>query len=294
MNEYMYFNRQSGLWSDKACEKVYVAGNNTANGQQQNQQGNQANGYYYEKNEEGAYANWNNNNNNGGRRKLGTQYVHRCVKMDCHMPDTHYKLLGLFKEPHYDEWMEQLFKHQGDCVWSDGEYGFMQANRESWPNGCTATNYKTSDGTLIYYDLKPEAYGSMSIGLYTDSDCVVDYTGGYSVENILESTYYYKGDQQTKVSTVEKEIELWNDAFDVFKQCQPCKTFSLVEIVAGLGYKQSSYNSTGSRHFKNWDDWAYGNQRVADDNDYNANYEYYGGNYECHDDAGYDNVNQVS
>ena len=263
MNEYMYFNRQSGLWSDKACEKV----SNTNNV---------------------------NNNDGGGRRKLDTKYVHRCVKMDCHMPDTHYKLLGLFKEPHYDEWMEQLFKHQGDCVWSDGEYGFMQANRESWPNGCTATNYKTSDGTLIYYDLKPEAYGSMSIGLYTDSDCVVDYTGGYSVENILESTYYYKGDQQTKVSTVEKEIELWNDAFDVFKQCQPCKTFSLVEIVAGLGYKQSSYNSTGSRHFKNWDDWAYGNQRVADDNDYNANYEYYGGNYECHDDAGYDNVNQVS
>ena len=27
----------------------------------------------------------------------------RCVKMDCHLPDTHFSLLGFFKEPRYDE-----------------------------------------------------------------------------------------------------------------------------------------------------------------------------------------------
>lgn len=45
----------------------------------------------------------------------------RCAKMDCHLPSTHFKLLGFFKEPNYHEWMEQLFKHRkytSTTIWS--------------------------------------------------------------------------------------------------------------------------------------------------------------------------------
>jgi hypothetical protein len=45
----------------------------------------------------------------------------RCAKMDCHLSDTHWSLLGFFKHKDYDDWMEQLFKHEGICVWTDEE-----------------------------------------------------------------------------------------------------------------------------------------------------------------------------
>ena len=413
MNEYMYFNRQSGLWSDKACKSSDGSSSSSSSNGEDEQYGNYENynqnqaaeeeqqaeqenyNYNYNNNNGNNNANnnngnnnnnnnnnGNNNNNNNGndeenanngnnngddaaedndgnndngndgdadanedgdgdndngdgdngderrQRKLNmfTNYGHRCVKMDCHLPNTHYKLLGIFKEPHYDEWMEQLFKHQGDCVWDDFEYQFMQMNRDSWPNGCTEANIYDHSGNMIYYDLKPEPYGSMSVGLYLDNDCVTEYnTGGSTVQDVLDTsmeTYYdqdgyvvngeydangnYGGEEDAEeaVKTIEDEIEQWNNAFDVFKQCQPCKTFNLVELVAGLETNSNSkyYNATGQRHVKNWQDWAYGSTQIANNYDYNNNnnYNYYnndddddGEPYKCHDDADYDDVNQV-
>lgn len=47
---------------------------------------------------------------------------HRCVRMDCHESRTHFKLVGVFKETQgmYD-WTEQLFKHEGYCIWQGEE-----------------------------------------------------------------------------------------------------------------------------------------------------------------------------
>ena len=124
----------------------------------------------------------------------------RCVKMDCHLPDTHFSLLGFFKEPRYDQWMEQLFKHEGDCVWSDKEYKFMQKYRDGWPLYCTrSTVYE--HGHYLYYDVKPGKWGTMYIGLYTDAQCIKEYTGSTSVEEVLTmmtkaygNVYYYDDD----------------------------------------------------------------------------------------------------
>jgi hypothetical protein len=44
--------------------------------------------------------------------------------------------------------------------------------------------------------------------------------------------------------TLSQELEEWNDAFDAWKQCQPCKESNLLSIVAGHG---TTYNSTGTR-----------------------------------------------
>jgi hypothetical protein len=47
--------------------------------------------------------------------------------MDCHEPNLHFKLVGVFKEMNgFYDWGEQLFKHEGYCVWNDEDtYEFM-------------------------------------------------------------------------------------------------------------------------------------------------------------------------
>jgi hypothetical protein len=178
----------------------------------------------------------------------------RCVKMDCHLADTNFKLLGFFKEPYWDEWMEQLFKHEGVCLWDDDEYEMMQTDRETWPYGCTATEYTDeSSGKTLYYDLKPEQYGEVSIGLYTDTSCIVEYTGLYTAENVVSDL------------PCEEDLAAWNDAFDVFKICQPCKAYPFTTILSMYDYNSSS---------------SYGTRKLDD-------------GLNCNDDAGYTNVNQV-
>ena len=40
--------------------------------------------------------------------------------------------------------MEQLFKHEGMCVWTEEEYAFMKNARKAWPKGC-ANTYTTGN-----------------------------------------------------------------------------------------------------------------------------------------------------
>jgi hypothetical protein len=138
--------------------------------------------------------------------------------MDCHLPNTNKQLLGYFKEPNWAQWMEQLFKHEGICIWTSNEYNFMQNHRQSWPEGCTATSVKL-DGKYLYYDTKPLEFGGMGIGLYTDSRCSIDYSGlDIDPDVVLASE---------DVSKLAYYINDWNEALDIFKTCQPCVAYSL-------------------------------------------------------------------
>lgn len=67
--------------------------------------------------------------------------------MDCHEPNTHFKLVGVYKESEglYD-WAEQLFKHQGYCLWDEDTYEFMQEYREKWPTYCIQLYFPDEDG----------------------------------------------------------------------------------------------------------------------------------------------------
>jgi hypothetical protein len=184
----------------------------------------------------------------------------RCAKMDCHLRDTNFQLLGFFKEPNYHEWMEQLFKHQGVCLWNDQEYNFMQTDRYLWPCYCKSTGQTDADGNLLYYDTKPMPEGRIGIGLYTDSRCKYDYQGDEDVLSILEKAGG-NHNEYGNIAQLKKGIDEWNSAFDVFKICQPCKAYD-------LGY---NYNK-GERKQHN------------DDDGYAA--------FSCYDDADYVNVNQ--
>jgi hypothetical protein len=83
-------------------------------------------------------------------------------------------------------------------------------------NYCTETEYTSEKGHLIHYDLKPEQYGSMSIGLYADSSCIVEYTSEtLSAEEVVRSI---TGNGGSGLYSLEENLAFWNDAFDVYKQ----------------------------------------------------------------------------
>jgi hypothetical protein len=210
-------------------------------------------------------------------RKHGNR---RCARMDCHLPDTHFSLLGYFKEPNFGSWMEQLFKHQGVCLWTDDEYEFMQAGRVSWPVYCTNSYQKDENDNYLYFDVRPLNNARIDIGLYTDERCSVDYRGKVDVNDVLEA--YYEDNSSTQngggsrdysADTVElsDSIQQWNDAFDIYTICQPCKAYN-------LGYiPDDEYNQQNRDH---------GEEDGTNTDEAN------GGYFVCDDDADYRNVNQ--
>ena len=83
----------------------------------------------------GEYQYWDRENNKWDDTACQYSGSSRCAKMDCHKDDTHWRLLGFFKHRYIDDYFEQLFKHEGMCVWSEEEYAFMKNAREQWPQG---------------------------------------------------------------------------------------------------------------------------------------------------------------
>jgi len=84
----------------------------------------------------------------------------------------------------------------------------------------------------------------------TDATCTTPYTGSKVKPQDVVDNYYG--------SSLNEHIEMWNEAFSIFTQCQPCKAYTL------------SSSSSGDN----------------DDDDPNDGY------FQCDDDAGYTNCNQ--
>ena len=201
--------------------------------------------------------------------------------MDCHLSNTTtWKLMGVFKEASYfgnDAFFEQLFKHEGVCVWNDDSvYEFMsEARSDAWTQGCVSTGIKgnsyffdssssssssSSGSNYLYIDLKPTWNGNMTYGLYTDQYCKKEYEGlDVDVDKVAKNMGLLYGNTLTK----------WNDALEIFKVCQPCRAYNL----------------------ENNFDMGYDSGRRLD-----GDYSYYDdvneGFFQCRDDAGYTNVNQ--
>lgn len=125
----------------------------------------------------------------------------RCVNLNCHEPHTkNFKLVGVFKETNglYD-WFEQLFKHEGTCIWNDEDvYDTMTSFMEKWPSQCKKLDVRDDDGNTLYMSTAPLPEGNMTLGIYTDSSCVqmsesIDYTAYIMMmwENYYQRSYYY-------------------------------------------------------------------------------------------------------
>jgi len=233
------------------------------------------------------YSFWNGNGNKWDNSTCTSET--RCVKMDCHLENSHFKLLGIFKEAEWDEWFEQLFKHEAYCLWTENQYYRMSTYRELWPEECTMTLTKDSDGNYLYYDIKPLEGGRIDIGLYTNKRCSTDYTGTITVDKVLSEMYNNgnnnannnnddDGNYGDNVYDLRKNIDRWNEAYDIFTQCQPCVAHSLPQR-----FSSSSENSN------NWWNWGGGDDDGAYNGAYNNADE---DSWDCDDDAGYNNVNQ--
>ena len=144
----------------------------------------------------------------------------------------------------------------------------MQYNREAWPCGCTKSSQTDRKGNYIYYDMKPLPEGRMTFGLYKDASCSTEHSGNIDPVKVVAQEFYAKngynytnandqGEEHGTIATLADDLKSWNDAFDVFKKCQPCKAYDL-----------------------NWKS----NNQYHDSDDGTA--------FACHDDAGYNSVNQ--
>lgn len=134
----------------------------------------------------------------------------------------------------------------------------METGRNLWPCSCSSTGKTDEDGNELYVDTKPMAEARIGLGLYTDSRCRYDYTGNMDISEVIKDV---EGDNEYgSVSDLERSLQKWNDAFDVYKVCQPCKAYN-------LGYNKDLNN---------------GNREGGDDDQ----------PFSCYDDAGYVDVNQ--
>eukprot|EP00536_Pseudo-nitzschia_multiseries_P012322 jgi/Psemu1/260480/estExt_Genewise1Plus.C_4660012 len=217
----------------------------------------------------GEYAIFDTNKGSYDSTACDTNGNGDCKLMDCHDPaSTNWKLIGVFKEASYfgnDAFFEQLFKHEGVCVWNDENlYEFMSETREeSFSSGCLSTGISYGDYG-IYIDLKPSYNGNMTYALYTDYVCATEYEGyDLNVESVAANMGLLYGSY----------MEAWNDAMEPFKVCQPCRAYNLQN--SGSSSKSSSYYKTANGWYN-------------DDDGYDPNNGY----FRCDDDADYSNVNQ--
>jgi hypothetical protein len=194
--------------------------------------------------------------------------------MDCHEPNTHFKLVGVFKESDgLVDWAEQLFKHEGYCVWNSSAYSFMQNQREYWPTSCLRASLADSYGNTLYLHLLPGGDGNMTIGVFSDDKCTEESTTTTFSDYVVMYYVYNYGSEDKGTSAAlswEYTFEMWNEYMNTYKICQPCRAYSLNKS------EQSSENGEG-RYLEN---------------DGEGDEEQWG--YNCYDDAGYTNCNQVS
>ena len=211
--------------------------------------------------------------------------------MDCHDPyDSSWELIGVYKETvdfGNDMFYEQLFKHQGYCLWDadkeetdddddrshggshdysdweNNDYQFMQAMRNELPSGCTQIGDMTYGSESNYYiAIKPQSQGDISLGVYLDSDC------------LEESEYSFEDYQNAYASSLtatgsSDAFDTWNANMDSYKVCQPCRAYN----------RQEMYQS-------GWDNYRSLTERYDGQGGYEKN------NYNCYDDAHYQNCNQ--
>lgn len=165
-----------------------------------------------------------------------------CRKMDCHQSGTHYQLMGFFKHADFDDWVEQLFKHEGVCIWTEDESDFMYNMEELLPKGCyqTYTYDEDNNKELLYYGLKPLADGDVTLGLYTDYMCSQLYGGDASVWDLVQNNenrrlseikqhkHKHSGRRlSSDDQDLEEVYEAYNSAFSIYKICQPCIAYDL-------------------------------------------------------------------
>jgi hypothetical protein len=239
--EYMYWNTETNSWNDAACR---------------------VRNPYYDKD------------------SYGGTLSQRCAKMDCHLSSsTTFQLLGFYREAQFGDFFEQLFKHQGYCLWEDDDKSqFMYQYSMYFPEACTQSQYSATDANgnsvTLYYDVKPLHGGRFDMGLYTNEVCTEEYSGSdVSMDDIFGNDNQYG-------LTWDEFITQFNNGLDTFRVCQPCKTALLSDQSAAVDDDGNVDNddAVGRRR----------RLRELQDNDDDPN----GGYFQCQDMANMKDINQ--
>lgn len=235
----------------------------------------------------------------------------RCQRLDCHQANTKLELVGVFKETDglYD-FTEQLFKHQGYCLWDEdkasdegsrdsgdrsgdnadeevetySDYEFMTNLAENWVSGCTQFNDDAvdADGNTLYYDTKPLPEGDMTYGVYIDASCSIE-SSSLTWSDVMSATEDVdnNGDSNDINGMPSiNSLDRWNTLLGDYKICQPCRAYNRVKTSDGSSH--SSGDGSGDESYDSGD--------YEDGDDGEGGKDRWG--FNCYDDAGYQNCNQ--
>jgi hypothetical protein len=156
--------------------------------------------------------------------------------------NSHFKLLGFFKEEYPLVFLKTLATYQGSCTWKNGngDSGVMDTVLSWFPSGCIQSKTSIEDGSDYYFyiDIQPTYAGSVNVGLYTDVSCVNPYTypkdSVHTITSVLNTYYGYETD-------AEANIKSFNTMLDDFKVCQPCHTYDMSNTADVDGDNDSDY-----------------------------------------------------
>jgi hypothetical protein len=182
----------------------------------------------------------------------------------------------------------------------------MKNARKGWPQGCTSSGSTLSSGAPLYFDLKPEIGGDITIAMYTDSDCTVEYSMSTSkIEQIIGNifTEQHSGDHGNNNNngggydfsgdSLEDSLNRWNSYYDWWSICNHCVAHDL-ENSDGSKYSDvcsddddANNDDDKAGYYQNWNNVYGGNRKLGGESCPT------GAKFECYDDAGYTNVNQV-
>ena len=183
----------------------------------------------------------------------------------------------------------------------------------------------------LFYNIKPLRNGRIAMGLYTDEQCIEEYPADTDyIESILGNVFLAAGSQHSQDNddgeeelyysgdTLSESMDRWDSAFDVWHMCHPCVAHDLENTGGtkytddddGYGYDDdvnNYYYQNGQYYYygddgnnnddgNNGDDGNAGRRlmnRKARSRKLGGEYAAEGDVFECYDDAGYTNVNQV-
>eukprot|EP00559_Dactyliosolen_fragilissimus_P004846 CAMPEP_0184865850 /NCGR_PEP_ID=MMETSP0580-20130426/19420_1 /TAXON_ID=1118495 /ORGANISM="Dactyliosolen fragilissimus" /LENGTH=616 /DNA_ID=CAMNT_0027365221 /DNA_START=217 /DNA_END=2067 /DNA_ORIENTATION=+ len=188
---------------------------------------------------------YENDGDNKGRRKLrklcdedyedcDEYYSQKGVsKLDCHSPDTEWKLLGVYRQELY-QFYEQISKH----LWGYQDYEYVVALAGlayMSDDDCFQVGYDDYGG-YIYAGPRPKAGGELYVGLYTDPQCTILDTSGATYDDFglqseisLGSGDYYGYYGYDAIGFWENSQEYtftnFNGVYEEYKYCTPCMDY---------------------------------------------------------------------
>jgi len=152
--------------------------------------------------------------------------------LDCHSPDTSWKLLGVYRQEFY-QFIEQISKH----LWAIDEYEYVVALAGlsyMSDSDCFQVG-QTNSGDAVYAGVAPQPYGYFEMALYTDDYCLTPDTSlgmtydDYGLQSDInlgskdatdDDSYYWA--YEWWYDTQEYTLTNLNQVYEEYKYCTSC------------------------------------------------------------------------